>query len=159
MTPLTRKQREINEREQLILSTAQSMLHQHGYNYLTMDRVAETVEYSKGTIYNHFASKEDLVCSLERPEEAENLTAAEKVAIRYGELMATDHLSIDDALYAELKTYYTQEQIVELGMVAAFFVGFGRLAATYHMVDELPQAFQEAESDLSPWGNEAVVVR
>ena len=64
MVPLTRKQREINEREQLILSTAQSMLHQHGYNYLTMDRVAETVEYSKGTIYNHFASKEDLVCSL-----------------------------------------------------------------------------------------------
>ena len=64
MAPLTRKQREINEREQLILSTAQSMLHQHGYNYLTMDRVAETVEYSKGTIYNHFASKEDLVCSL-----------------------------------------------------------------------------------------------
>ena len=64
MLPLTRKQREINEREQLILSAAQSMLHQHGYNYLTMDRVAETVEYSKGTIYNHFASKEDLVCSL-----------------------------------------------------------------------------------------------
>ena len=64
MLPLTRKQREINEREQLILSAAQSMLHQHGYNYLTMDRVAETVEYSKGTIYNHFVSKEDLVCSL-----------------------------------------------------------------------------------------------
>ena len=61
---LTRKQREMLEREELILSTAQTLLHQHGYNYLTMDRVAETVEYSKGTIYNHFASKEDLVCSL-----------------------------------------------------------------------------------------------
>jgi len=64
MSTLTRKQREINERERLILSAAQTMLHQHGYNHLTMDRVAETVEYSKGTIYNHFASKEDLVCSL-----------------------------------------------------------------------------------------------
>jgi AhpD family alkylhydroperoxidase len=42
---------------------------------------------------------EGLVCSLERPQEAENLTAAEKVAIRYGELMATDHLAIDDAMY------------------------------------------------------------
>ena len=52
------------EREELILSTAQTLLHQYGYNHLTMDRVAETVEYSKGTIYNHFASKEDLVCSL-----------------------------------------------------------------------------------------------
>lgn len=64
MTALTRKQREILQREELILSAAQGLIHQHGYNYLTMDRVAETVEYSKGTIYNHFASKEDLVCSL-----------------------------------------------------------------------------------------------
>ena len=64
MPSLTRKQREMLDREELILSAAQSLLHQHGYNHLTMDRVAETVEYSKGTIYNHFASKEDLVCSL-----------------------------------------------------------------------------------------------
>ena len=63
-TTLSRKQRELLEREQLILDTAQSMLHNHGYNYLTMDRIAETIEYSKGTIYNHFASKEDLVCAL-----------------------------------------------------------------------------------------------
>ena len=60
----TRKQRELLEREELILDTAQTILNQHGYNYLTMDRVAETVEYSKGTIYNHFSSKEDLLCSL-----------------------------------------------------------------------------------------------
>lgn len=60
----SRKQRELAEREQLILDAAQTMLHEHGYNHLTMDRIAETVEYSKGTIYNHFASKEDLVCSL-----------------------------------------------------------------------------------------------
>lgn len=64
MPTMTRKQRELLEREQLILDTAQTMLNQHGYNHLTMERVAETVEYSKGTIYNHFASKEDLVCSL-----------------------------------------------------------------------------------------------
>lgn len=61
---LPRKQREFQQREQLILDTAQSMLHDHGYAQLTMDRIAEAVEYSKGTIYNHFSSKEDLVCSL-----------------------------------------------------------------------------------------------
>ena len=61
---LTRKQREFAQREQLILDTAQAMLHQHGFAQLTMERVAEAVEYSKGTIYNHFSSKEDLVCSL-----------------------------------------------------------------------------------------------
>lgn len=64
MQSLTRKQRELLQREKLILDTAQTMLHEHGFNHLTMERIAETVEYSKGTIYNHFASKEDLICSL-----------------------------------------------------------------------------------------------
>ena len=54
---------------------------------------------------------------------------------------------------------FTQPQSVELGMIVAFFVGFGRLAATFHMVDELPEAFREEPGQISPWGNEAVVVR
>ena len=102
---------------------------------------------------------EDLVCSLERPEEAPDLTDAEKAAIRYGELMATDHLSANDEIYGELRKHFSQEEIVELGMTAAFFVGFGRLAATYHMVEELPGAFQETEGEIAPWHNEAIVVR
>jgi AhpD family alkylhydroperoxidase len=101
---------------------------------------------------------EGLVCSLERPQEAENLTGAEKAAIRYGELMATDHLAIDDAMYDELRRHFTEAQIVELGMTVAFFVGFGRLAATWHMVEELPQAFQTAEK-IAPWGADKIQVR
>lgn len=101
---------------------------------------------------------EGLVCSLERPQEAENLTAAEKAAIRYGELMATDHLAIDDAIHADLRAHFSEAQIVELGMTVAFFVGFGRLAATYHMVEELPEAFQTAEK-IAPWGAEKIQVR
>ncbi|MFN3863163.1 MAG: carboxymuconolactone decarboxylase family protein [Erythrobacter sp.] len=101
---------------------------------------------------------EALVCSLERPQEAENLSAAEKVAIRYGELMATDHLAVDDALYDELREHFTEAQIVELGMTVAFFVGFGRLAATWHMIEELPQAFQTTET-IAPWGADSIEVR
>jgi len=62
--PLSRKQRELMKREALILDAAHNILHNQGYAQLTMDRVAEAVEYSKGTIYNHFSSKEDMVCSL-----------------------------------------------------------------------------------------------
>ncbi len=102
---------------------------------------------------------EDLVCSLEKPVEAENLSDAEKAAIHFGELMATDHLRIDDGVYEELKRHFSQAQIVELGMIVAFFVGFGRLAATYHMVEELPQAFRDDTREMAPWGNEAVIVR
>jgi AhpD family alkylhydroperoxidase len=101
---------------------------------------------------------EGLVCSLERPQEAENLSAAEKVAIRYGELMATDHLAIDEKVYADLRQHFSEAQIVELGMTVAFFVGFGRLAATWHMVEELPEAFRTAET-IAPWGTDKIEVR
>lgn len=102
---------------------------------------------------------EDLVCSLEKPEEAENLTDAEKVAIRYGELFATDHLAIDDAVHGELREHFSESQIVDLGMTVAFFVGFGRLAATWKMVEELPAAFQDTDKTIAPWGEDAVHVR
>ncbi len=35
-----------------------------GYAGLSMDRLAEATEYSKGTIYQHFSTKEDLVMAL-----------------------------------------------------------------------------------------------
>ncbi|SIO20417.1 alkylhydroperoxidase AhpD family core domain-containing protein [Parasphingorhabdus marina DSM 22363] len=101
---------------------------------------------------------EDAVCSLEKPQEAENLSDAEKAAIRFGELMATDHLAITDSIYAGLREHFSEEQIVELGMTCAFFVGFGRLAATWHMVEELPEAFQKAE-EIAPWGEDKIQVR
>lgn len=101
---------------------------------------------------------ESLVCSLERPHEAENLTPAEKIAIRYGELMATDHLAIDDAFHGQLREHFCESEIVELGMTCAFFVGFGRLAATWHMVEDLPEAFR-TEAIIAPWGQEAIEVR
>ncbi len=60
----TRKQREIREREELILDVAAKMLVERGFNYLTMDRIAEAIEYSKGTVYQHFSCKEDLLATL-----------------------------------------------------------------------------------------------
>ena len=46
---------------------------------------------------------EDLVCSLEKPAEAEGLADAERSALRYADLFATDHLAIDDAVYEDLR--------------------------------------------------------
>ncbi|MEL7199951.1 MAG: carboxymuconolactone decarboxylase family protein [Pseudomonadota bacterium] len=101
---------------------------------------------------------EGAVCSLERPQEAENLSDAEKAAIHFGELMARDHLAIDDAVYDRLREHFSEAEIVELGMTAAFFVGFGRLAATFKMTEELPAAFQTAEH-IAPWGQDKIEVR
>jgi AcrR family transcriptional regulator len=60
----TRKQREIREREQAILETARPMLLRSGYHGLSMDRIAEALQYSKGTIYNHFPCKEEVILAL-----------------------------------------------------------------------------------------------
>jgi hypothetical protein len=49
---------------------------------------------------------------------------AEKLALRYSELMATDPGAIDSAFYAELRSHYTDEEIVELGTFIGFNIGF-----------------------------------
>lgn len=59
-----RKQRAWSERETLILTHADRLLAAHGYLGLNLDHLAEEIEYSKATIYNHFQSKEDLVVSV-----------------------------------------------------------------------------------------------
>lgn len=100
---------------------------------------------------------EELVCSLEKPHEAPGLSEAERAAIRYGELLATDHLAIDDAVYDGLREHFSEEQIVELGAYCAFCVGFGRLGATWNMIEELPKRFQGGTA--TPWGGEAITVR
>lgn len=64
MTTLSRKQREIAAREQLFLDTARKIIRQEGYPALTMERVAELTEYSKGTVYKHFTCREDLFLAL-----------------------------------------------------------------------------------------------
>ena len=101
---------------------------------------------------------EDLVCSLEKPHAAADLSDPERAAIRFGELLATDHLAIDDAVYDDLRRHFTEEQIVELGTYCAFCVGFGRLSATWNMIEELPERFHDADV-ATPWGGEAITVR
>lgn len=62
--PLSRKQREIRDRESRILDVARELIAAEGFGGLSMDRIAEAIEYSKGTVYQHFASKQDLVLRL-----------------------------------------------------------------------------------------------
>ena len=47
------------------------------------------------------------VCSLERPDEADDFTDAEKAALSYADLLATDHLAVDDAVFDRLRRIST----------------------------------------------------
>src|ERR1700739_1645583 len=59
-----RKQREVQGREGRILEVARAMIVEDGYHGLSMERIAEALEYSKGTIYQHFSCKEEILMAL-----------------------------------------------------------------------------------------------
>lgn len=59
-----RKERERAAREELILDHAQQTLLRDGFQNLNLDALAEAVEYSKGTLYLHFKTKEDIALAV-----------------------------------------------------------------------------------------------
>jgi AcrR family transcriptional regulator len=59
-----RRQRQVAERELLFLETARELIRQDGLLNLQMARIAEKCDYAVGTLYQHFASKEDLLVAL-----------------------------------------------------------------------------------------------
>lgn len=99
---------------------------------------------------------EELVCSLERPEEADDLTEAERAAIAYADLLATDHHRIDDATFDLLREHFSEAEIMELCFHVAFYVGFGRMGMSLDMVDDLPEGFR-AGDEVTPWRQPEVV--
>jgi AcrR family transcriptional regulator len=56
-----RRARERRQREELILDCAALALRSSGYLGLNLDKLAEQVGYAKGTLYQHFETKEDIV--------------------------------------------------------------------------------------------------
>jgi AhpD family alkylhydroperoxidase len=101
---------------------------------------------------------EDTVCSLERPAEAADLTEGERSALKFADLFATNHLAIDDAVHDDLRNHFSEDQLVALGLHCALCVGLGRLAATWHVVDDLPEEFRgDSDAPLAPWSTNSVV--
>jgi AcrR family transcriptional regulator len=65
--PRSLKDRQREERERLILEAAEELLAEKGYHEMSIDEIAARVGVSKGTVYLHFPSKEELVLAyLER---------------------------------------------------------------------------------------------
>jgi AcrR family transcriptional regulator len=60
----SRKQQEIKARDEFILSAASQLFSAQGYHGTTMQAIADSVGYSKGTIYQHYTCKEDVLAKL-----------------------------------------------------------------------------------------------
>lgn len=99
----SRKEREWAARESLVLEHAARLLVRDGFQDLNLDELAAAVEYSKGTLYLHFKSKEDLALAvttgalkyradlLERAAAFSGTTRqrARAMALAWGEFMKT----------------------------------------------------------------------
>jgi AhpD family alkylhydroperoxidase len=95
---------------------------------------------------------EQAVCSLERPAEAADLSQAERAALDFADRFATDHLGIDDAVYDELRQNFSEDELVQLGVQCAMFVGIGRIAATWNVVEDVPDELRTgATGSVTPW--------
>jgi AcrR family transcriptional regulator len=59
-----RKAQERESRDLLILDVASTLLVEGGLQSLTMQAIANNTDYSKGTIYQHYGCKEDVITQL-----------------------------------------------------------------------------------------------
>jgi len=63
------------------------------------------------------------------------LTAREKAALEYADLFKSGDDAVDsDAVYERLKQHFSEEEIIELGMLCAQTVGVGRLVRSLNIL-------------------------
>ena len=82
--PRSLKERQREERAELILQAAEAVLTEKGYYDTTIDEIAARVGIAKGTVYLHFPSKEDLVVALWEREMVTFLTIIDQAAAQAG---------------------------------------------------------------------------
>ena len=59
--------------------------------------------------------------------EGGSFSPREAVAVEFAERLATNHRTIDDAFFDRLRESFSDPEILELGMMAGQYIGFGRL--------------------------------
>jgi AcrR family transcriptional regulator len=124
MRTAQRKAQEVAEREQRLLRTALEVVAQDGMHNLTLARLATEAGYSKGTIYNHFTCREDLLVALS--------TDSAKRQIRYYQAIADLPWDGVRALYGLMLAYMrhaeTAPELFE-SSIAALANAVGALAS------------------------------
>ncbi len=118
------------------LAAAQLALHTRFHDSNIVDgRVLELVRMSiamindcascKAARKSDDVSEDDLVClSSTDPR----FSPRERSAMRFAELLAADHMAVDDDVMADLAAHFTPAEIVEIAMYSALMLGGGRFA-------------------------------
>ena len=68
--------------------------------------------------------------------EASDLPERTKVALRFADRMTGERPTVDPAFHAELRTHFTDDQILDLGMTIAFASGWQRFIEAFGIVPD-----------------------
>ena len=78
---------------------------------------------------------EDLVHEVLKEHPGQRLTSRERAALEYADLFKSGDEAIDsDAVYEHLRAHFSEEEIIELGMLCAQTVGVGRLVRSLNIL-------------------------
>ena len=69
-------------------------------------------------------TEQDIACMA---TDSEYFTPAERAALRYAELFASDYLAIDDTHFLRLGEFFSAAQVAELGLYCALMLAGGRM--------------------------------
>ena len=80
---------------------------------------------------------ESLISKLPDAERSGEFSEREKAAIHFGAKMAADHWSVDDEDFARLHRHFSEQEVVELNMLVAQFIGIGRMFAVIDAMNQV----------------------
>lgn len=88
---------------------------------------------------------EEMIARLPEVETSGDFSERERAAVRFGQKMASDHWSVGDEDFERLFQHFTVEEVVELNMMVAQFIGIGRMFAAVNSINpvceiRLPEA-------------------
>ena len=83
-----RKEREREQRRELILNAAVELIAKNGFDKTTMEDIAQKAEFSKGTLYLYFSDKSALFAEIK-------ITALELIQSKFSSILRQDATGVD----------------------------------------------------------------
>jgi alkylhydroperoxidase family enzyme len=80
----------------------------------------------------------ELYAHLDEYETYSGYTERQRLAIEYAARFALDHASIDNELFGRLRVAFTDEEVLDLTMCIASYLGLGRALAVLGIEDNAP---------------------
>ena len=68
--------------------------------------------------------------------QTDDFSPREALALEFAEKMAIDHHNIDDRLFEQLRTEFSDPEVLELGMMIGQYIGYGRLLKVLDLEDK-----------------------